>query len=113
MQNSEFLQLVDRQAELAQKALLLQDCGVIKSVDVTTDISDSSYKVAVILNHYASDQLEWTASKLNYGDDKQAHHNIEKYDELLAFVDGELDRLEKRSRFIAERIAKLFNLFKK
>ena len=113
MNNSDFMQLVGKQSELAQKALLLQECGVINSVDVKTDISNGSFEVAVIINHYSSDQREWRASKLNYGDDKEVHENLDAYNELLQFVDAEIEKLNQRSQSIVARITNLLSIFKK
>lgn len=113
MKNSEFMQLVEKQTELAQKALLLQECGVINSVDVKTDISNGSFEVAVIINHYSSEQREWCASKLNYGDDKEVHTNLDAYNELLDYVNAEIDKLNQKSMTIVERISSLLSIFKK
>lgn len=113
MKNSEFMQLVEKQTELAQKALLLQECGIINSVDIKTDVSNGSFDVAVIINHYASDQREWRASKLNYGDDKDVHENLDAYNELLQFVDAEIEKLNQRSQTIVARITNLLSIFKK
>lgn len=113
MNNSDFMQLVGKQAELAQKALLLQECGVISSVDIKTDVSNGSFEVAVVINHYASDQREWRAQKLNYGDDKELHENMDAYNELLSYVDAEIDRLNQRSQSIVARISNLLSIFKK
>jgi hypothetical protein len=113
MNNSDFMQLVGKQSELAQKALLLQECGIINSVDIKTDVSNGSFDVAVIINHYASDQREWRASKLNYGDDKEVHENLDAYNELLQFVDAEIEKLNQRSQSIVARIANLLSIFKK
>lgn len=113
MNNSDFLQLVGKQTELAQKALLLQECGIVKSVDVKTDVSDGSFEIAVIINHYASGQREWRASKLNYGDDKDVHANLDAYNELLSYVDAEVDKLNQRSQTIVARISSLLDTFKK
>jgi len=113
MQNSDFMQLVDKQTELAQKALLLQECGVVDSVDVKTDVSNGSFEVAVIINHYSTSQREWRASKLNYGDDKEVHTNLDAYNELLEYVNAEIDKLNQRSQSIVARISNLLSIFKK
>ena len=113
MQNLEFSQLVDKQTELAQKALLLQDCGIVKSVDVKKITSDGSFEVAVILNHYGADQRGWIASKLNYGDDKSLHANEEDYQSLLDYVNVEIDKLNMRSQTIVARISNILSTFKK
>lgn len=113
MNNSDFMQIVGKQTELAQKALLLQECGVISSVDIKTDVSNGSFDVAVIINHYASDQREWRAQKLNYGDDKELHENADAYNELLSYVDAEIEKLNQRSQSIVARIGNLLSVFKK
>lgn len=113
MNNSDFLQLVGKQTELAQKALLLQECGCVNSVDVKTNVGNDSFEIAVIINHYASDQREWRASKLNYGDDNDVHANLDAYNELLSFVDAEIDKLNHRSQTIVARISGLLDTFKK
>ncbi len=113
MNNSDFMQLVGKQTELAQKALLLQECGVVDSVDIKAAVSNGSFDVAVIINHYTSDQREWRASKRNLDGDRDVHENLDAYNELLQFVDDEIEKLNQRSQSIVARIANLLSIFKK
>lgn len=113
MNNSDFMQLVGKQTELAQKALLLQECGVVDSVDIKAAVSNGSFDVAVIINHYTSDQREWCASKRNLDGDRDVHENLDAYNELLQFVDDEIEKLNQRSQSIVARIANLLSIFKK
>ena len=113
MQNSEFTQLVCQQTELAQKALLLQEAGVISSVEVTTNISSTSFSLSVILNHYGDNEKKWCAEKLNYGENRELNTDATALEQLRSYIDEEIDKLNQRSKSFIERIGNLLSTFKK
>ncbi len=113
MNNSELLQLVATQGELAQKALLLQECGVIKDVSVYTNVSSTSIEVSVKLDQYSSTEKKWCAEQKFFGDDQSLHGDEESLAKLRKYVDEEIERLNKRSLSIIGRIEAIINNFKK
>ena len=105
MNNSELLQMVAIQGEIAQKALLLQECGIIENVTVVTRVSTTSAEVSVILNQYSStSEKRWIAEQKFFGEDQTLHADKDNCDALRKYVDEEIDKLQKKSQSVIDRI---------
>ena len=81
-------QLLDNQSRLAQKAIKCQALGLVKTVDVTTEIySAESWKLKVAVNEYYGEGHSWTAMKKDWGDDQAPHYDEENMVVLEELLD--------------------------